>query len=96
MNVNEQEVVIRVSDTGIGISAEDQIRLFEKFHRIKRRETREISGTGLGLALVKSIVDRHGGRVWVDSEVNKGATFYIALPSGTERPSEDDSPNSPE
>ncbi len=84
MDVSKQEVVIRVSDTGIGISAEDQIRLFEKFHRIKRRETRKISGTGLGLALVKSIVERHGGRVWVESEINKGATFYIALPMDTE------------
>ena len=74
------EVVIHVSDTGIGIAPENQPRLFEKFYRIKRRETGDISGTGLGLALVKSIVERHGGRVWVESEINKGSKFYIALP----------------
>jgi signal transduction histidine kinase len=84
MKVSKKEAVIYIADTGIGISAEDQIRLFEKFHRIKRRETREVSGTGLGLALVKSIVERHGGRVWVESEMNKGSTFYIALPTDEE------------
>jgi len=80
LDIGDQETIIRISDTGIGVSPEDQIRLFEKFYRIKRRETSEVSGTGLGLALVKSIVDRHGGRVWMESELNRGSTFYIALP----------------
>lgn len=79
LDVNDSEVVIYIADTGIGIAPEDLVRLFEKFYRIKRRETSDIQGTGLGLALVKSIVERHGGRVWVDSDVNKGSTFYIAL-----------------
>lgn len=80
VRVTEQQAVVYVADTGIGISLEDQARLFEKFHRIKRRETADIPGTGLGLALVKSIVERMHGRIWVESELNRGSTFYIALP----------------
>lgn len=80
LGTTDQEAIIRISDTGIGIAPEDQVRLFEKFYRIKRRETGSIQGTGLGLALVKSIIERHGGRVWVESELNKGSTFYVALP----------------
>ncbi|MBN1976532.1 MAG: HAMP domain-containing protein [Anaerolineae bacterium] len=72
--------VIRVADTGIGIAPKDQVRLFEKFHRVKRRDAPEVSGTGLGLAIVKSIVERHEGKVWVDSAPHEGSTFYISLP----------------
>ncbi len=80
LGTTHQEAVIHITDTGIGIAPEDQVRLFEKFYRIKRRETGNIQGTGLGLALVKSIIERHGGRVWVESVPNQGSTFYIALP----------------
>ncbi|MGC9357320.1 MAG: ATP-binding protein, partial [Anaerolineae bacterium] len=80
VNHKDEEVVVHIADTGIGIAPEDQVRLFEKFHRIKRRETSNISGTGLGLALVKSIVERHKGRVWVESDLDVGSTFYVALP----------------
>ncbi len=75
-----KRAVIHITDTGIGIAPEDQARLFEKFYRIKRRGAADEAGTGLGLALVKSIVERHGGKVWVDSELNEGSTFYISLP----------------
>jgi len=84
LDIIGQEAVIHITDTGIGIASEDQVRLFEKFYRIKRRETGNIQGTGLGLALVKSIVERHKGRVWAESELDKGSTFYIALPLPTE------------
>jgi PAS domain S-box-containing protein len=80
LSTTAHEAVIHITDTGIGIAPEDQVRLFEKFYRIKRRETGNIQGTGLGLALVKSIIERHGGRVWAESVANQGSTFYIALP----------------
>jgi signal transduction histidine kinase len=72
--------VISVVDTGIGIGPDDQVRLFEKFYRIKRSTGSGAAGTGLGLALVKSIVERHKGKVWVNSRLNRGSTFYISLP----------------
>jgi PAS domain S-box-containing protein len=80
LTVRDRQAVIRVADTGIGISPDDHVRLFEKFYRVKRRDTLNIQGTGLGLAIVKSIVERHNGRVWVDSELNQGSVFYISLP----------------
>ena len=87
LRATESEVLISVKDTGIGIAPEDQVRLFEKFYRIRRKETGGVQGTGLGLAIVKSIVERHGGRVWVESALNQGSTFTIALPL---RPSGDE------
>jgi signal transduction histidine kinase len=74
-------VIVRVTDNGIGIATADQPRLFEKFYRIKRRDTLDVKGTGLGLAIVKSIAEWHQGRVWVESQVGRGSTFYIALPA---------------
>ena len=82
LSVRDEQAVIRVADTGIGIAPDDHVRLFEKFYRIRRRDTMGIPGTGLGLAIVKSIVERHGGKVWVDSELDKGSTFYVSLPLG--------------
>jgi signal transduction histidine kinase len=73
-------LVVVVRDDGIGIAPEHQGRLFEKFYRIKRRDTVHIKGTGLGLAIVKSIADRHKGRVWVESKLEEGSTFYLAIP----------------
>jgi signal transduction histidine kinase len=73
-------LVVCVRDTGIGIAPEHQHRLFEKFYRIKRRDTVHIRGTGLGLAIVKSISDRHNGRVWVESKLDEGSSFYLAIP----------------
>jgi PAS domain S-box-containing protein len=82
------QAVVYVSDTGIGIAPEDQVRLFEKFYRVKRRDAPSVSGTGLGLSIAKSIVERHGGEVRVDSELNKGSTFRIILPLSDGRPSD--------
>ena len=76
----DREIVIEVSDTGIGISAEDQAHIFEKFFRVKSQQTKDIEGTGLGLAIVKSIVERHGGRVWVHSQPGVGSTFGFSIP----------------
>ena len=82
VGVDERDgsVIFRVSDNGIGIAPADRPRLFEKFYRIKRRDTPDTKGTGLGLAIVKSIAEWHHGRVWVESQLGQGSTFYIALP----------------
>jgi two-component system NtrC family sensor kinase len=77
---DEGFLVLQVSDTGIGISLEDQRRVFDKFYRVESEATDQISGTGLGLSIVKAIVKKHSGRVWVDSELGKGSTFTVLLP----------------
>jgi two-component system phosphate regulon sensor histidine kinase PhoR len=69
-----------IQDSGIGISKESQRRLFEKFYRADNALTMEADGTGLGLYLVRLIVERFGGRVWCESEVGRGSTFAFALP----------------
>ena len=76
----EGEVAVEVRDTGIGIAAEDQARVFDKFYRAKSVQVSGVEGTGLGLAIVKSIVEGHGGRVWMESELDQGSTFGFALP----------------
>jgi signal transduction histidine kinase len=82
VSVEERDdaMVVAVKDTGIGIAPADQVRLFERFYRVKRRETIDIKGTGLGLAIVKSIAEWHKGRVWVESQLGEGSTFYILVP----------------
>ena len=73
-------VHLSVTDTGIGIAPEDQVRLFEPFVQIDSSLSRRYSGTGLGLALVRQIVQMHAGTVSVDSEVGRGSTFTVTLP----------------
>ncbi|HET7375153.1 MAG TPA: ATP-binding protein, partial [Anaerolineae bacterium] len=77
-------MVLAVKDNGIGIAPADQARLFERFYRVRRRDTIDIKGTGLGLAIVKSIADWHRGRVWVESQLGSGSTFYLLLPVNAE------------
>jgi len=81
-------VQVDVTDTGIGISDQDQKKLFTKFFRADSTITREVGGTGLGLNIAKSIVEMHGGKIWVESEVGKGSTFSFTLPAAVsiERP----------
>ncbi|ASS73918.1 hypothetical protein CIG75_02280 [Tumebacillus algifaecis] len=76
----EQDVVLKVSDTGIGIPEEDISRLFERFYRVDKARARRSGGTGLGLAIVKHILESHHGHVDVRSEVGKGSEFTITLP----------------
>lgn len=73
-------IQIRVSDTGPGIPAEDVPHLFQKFYRVDNSATRTIGGTGLGLFICRKIVEMYSGRIWVESEVGKGSTFFINLP----------------
>lgn len=73
-------VTILVADQGLGIPCEEIPKLFNKFQRVERHETRGIGGTGLGLALAKQIITAHQGTMWVESEVGKGSTFFFTLP----------------
>lgn len=78
------ELITSVEDNGIGISEEDQEQLFSKFFRVDSSLTREIGGSGLGLSICKTIVELHGGKIWVESEVGKGSTFSFSLPLAAE------------
>jgi signal transduction histidine kinase len=71
---------VSVTDSGIGIAAEDIPHLFQKFYRIDNSATRTIGGTGLGLYLCRSIIERAGGRIWVESEMGSGSSFRFSLP----------------
>ena len=74
--------IVKVSDTGVGIPAEELPRLFERFHRIEGQRGRSIEGSGIGLALVNDLVKLHGGEIAVESAPGKGTTFTISLPLG--------------
>jgi len=75
-----RSVVLSVRDEGIGIPADLQELIFDKFYRVDNTDSRRIGGTGLGLALVREIVALHSGRIWVESEPGKGSSFFVALP----------------
>jgi signal transduction histidine kinase len=74
-------VVVSVIDEGIGIGPEDEGSLFTTFHRIQRPETRSIKGSGLGLYIAKEWTKAMGGEIWLKSELNKGSTFFVAVPA---------------
>jgi two-component system sensor histidine kinase SenX3 len=76
------EIVIRVSDTGIGIPEEKLPRIFERFYRVDKARSKETGGTGLGLSIVKHVAENHGGRVTVESTLGEGSTFTVYLPRG--------------
>ena len=77
---NDQVVQCFIKDTGAGIPKEDIPHLFQKFYRVDNSATRTIGGTGLGLFICRKIVELYNGRIWVESELGKGSTFYINFP----------------
>ncbi|MCP4357348.1 MAG: GAF domain-containing protein [Chloroflexi bacterium] len=80
MSEQEDEVQVSVSDEGVGMPLEKHQRIFERFYQIDGSSRRRFGGTGIGLAIVKRIVDAHHGHIWVESELNKGSSFYFTLP----------------
>jgi len=80
----EPALLISIRDQGIGIPLHELTRIFERFYRVDNSNTRRIGGTGLGLAITRALVELHGGRVWVESTLGEGSTFYVTLPLATE------------
>jgi signal transduction histidine kinase len=76
-----KEVLVSVVDEGIGMPAEKHQRIFERFYQIDGSSRRRFGGTGIGLAIVKRIIDAHEGKIWVESELHKGSSFFFTLPS---------------
>jgi signal transduction histidine kinase len=81
--LHDGEIVVSVTDSGIGIKPEDQPKVFEKFKQVGDTLTDKPKGTGLGLPICKEIVEHHGGRIWVESEIGKGSKFSFSLPVET-------------
>jgi len=80
VGIAEQELSVRVSDTGIGISPDDVEKVFDKFYRAKDKRLARITGSGLGLAIARQLIRRHDGDITVQSELNQGSTFTLTLP----------------
>jgi two-component system phosphate regulon sensor histidine kinase PhoR len=80
-DLSENSVLVKVSDTGIGISKEDLPRIFERFYKADKARAGE--GAGLGLAIAKHVVQEHGGNIWAESNEGKGSTFFFTLPLKT-------------
>jgi signal transduction histidine kinase len=79
---DKSEVVVRVSDTGIGIPEKSLARIFERFYRVDKARSKGTGGTGLGLSIVRHIAENHGGGVTVESTPGKGSTFTVRLQRG--------------
>jgi PAS domain S-box-containing protein len=75
-----EELLVSVADQGRGIVADEVDKIFDRFYRIEQRLDKDPGGMGLGLSLCKALVEAHGGKIWVESEVDKGSTFYFTIP----------------
>ena len=88
VRAEEGHLVIGVSDQGIGISLSDQAKLFGSFQRLEDSRLEGVKGAGLGLLVCRRLVEAHGGRIWLESEPDKGSTFFFTLPLGHSQPGE--------
>jgi len=79
---DRRQLMVRVSDEGVGIPTQDLVRVFERFYRVENEVTQRVRGAGLGLSVCKGIVEAHGGSIWVESTLGVGSTFYFTLPVG--------------
>ena len=80
--------MVAMSDTGTGIAEADQQKVFEEFQQADSSSTRKKGGTGLGLTIAKKIIELHGGRIWVESDLGQGSTFRFTLPVRVEQQKE--------
>jgi heavy metal sensor kinase len=83
-HATDTEATVEVIDTGIGIPAESLPRVFDRFYRVDKSRSRQMGGTGLGLSICKALIERHGGRIEVESAEGKGSTFRVVLPTSQE------------
>ncbi|MBH8565226.1 response regulator [Nostoc sp. CENA67] len=93
--LQKDEVLITVKDTGRGIPSDKLKSIFERFQQVDSSDSRDHDGTGLGLAICQSIVEQHGGRIWAESTLGEGSTFYMNLPILTVLPANSSTPNCP-
>jgi signal transduction histidine kinase len=80
MQQKVDEIVISISDTGVGIASDEYDIIFEDFYQVKGSKSDKTPGTGLGLPICKRFVEMHGGRIWVESELGSGSTFFFTIP----------------
>jgi signal transduction histidine kinase len=76
----DKQVIVSVKDEGLGIKPDDLDKIFDRYYRVEADQTRHISGFGIGLYLSSEIIQRHGGKVWAESEPGQGSTFYFSIP----------------
>ncbi len=87
VKVQDDRLIYRVSDTGIGIASDELQNVFAEFRQINATVTREYGGTGLGLSITKKFIEMHGGRIWAESKVGAGSTFFFSVPLRVGEPS---------
>jgi two-component system CheB/CheR fusion protein len=77
------EIIVSVQDFGIGIDTDDHKKVFERFYRVQGKNEKTFPGFGIGLFIAKEIISNHNGKIWVESEKDKGSVFYFSLPVNT-------------